>query len=182
MIQGTQMLISLHSPIVGYLVMNPDPNGSFQCAIPMRQIFGFVDDYSKVTYGMRDTLQLICNDDNDALFRAAAVGAGKVKLSKRARSVPIVQPDDVRKVNLYKSIASNNDIPLCGNVKRSLYLKQYLLYGDYVLVLHSIQFIDLIIVIREIVWKRTIGYSSSLLFAVSSRAETSEPAQISKMS
>ena len=36
--------------------------------------------------------------------------------------------------------------------------------------------------IREIVWKRTIGYSSSLLFAVSSRAETSEPAQISKMS
>ena len=30
---------------------------SFQCAIPMQHIFSFVDDYLKVTYGMRDTLQ-----------------------------------------------------------------------------------------------------------------------------
>ena len=62
-----------------------------------------MDDYSKVTYGMRDTLQLICKDDNDALLRNAAAGAGKVVLSKLAWSVPIVQPNDVRKVNLYKS-------------------------------------------------------------------------------
>ena len=68
----------------GYLIRLPDPNGSFQCAIPMRHIFGFVDDYSKVTYGMRDTLQLIRKDDNDALFRTAAAGAGKVVLSKLA--------------------------------------------------------------------------------------------------
>ena len=40
----------------GYLVWNPDPKGSFQCVIPLRHIFGFVDDYSKVIYGMRDTL------------------------------------------------------------------------------------------------------------------------------
>ena len=38
----------------------------------MRHIFGFKDDYTKVTYGMRDTLQLIRKDDADALFRAAA--------------------------------------------------------------------------------------------------------------
>ena len=56
----------------GYLIRNPDPKGSFQCPIPIRHIFGFVDDYSKVTYGMRDTLQLIRKDDNDALFRTAA--------------------------------------------------------------------------------------------------------------
>ena len=49
----------------GYLVRNPEPKDSFQCAIPMRHIFGFVDDYSKLTYGMRDTLQLIRKDDND---------------------------------------------------------------------------------------------------------------------
>ena len=36
----------------GYLIRNPDPKGSFQCAIPMRHMFGFVDDYSKVTCGM----------------------------------------------------------------------------------------------------------------------------------
>ena len=46
---------------------------------------------------------------NDALFRTAA--AGKVVLSKLASSVPIDQPSDVRKANLYKSIAANNTIP-----------------------------------------------------------------------
>ena len=44
----------------GYLIQKPNPKGSFQCVIPLRHIFDFMDDYSKVTYGMRDTLQLIC--------------------------------------------------------------------------------------------------------------------------
>ena len=48
------------------LIQSPDPKGSFLCAIPMRHIFGFTDDYTKVTYGMQDTLQLIRKDDNDA--------------------------------------------------------------------------------------------------------------------
>ena len=102
----------------GYLIEKPDPKGSFQCAIPMRRIFGFMDDYSKVTYGMRDTLQLIHKDDADALFRTAAAGAGKVKLSKIAWCAPIVQPNDVRKVNLYKSIASNNVIPVSFRMRQ----------------------------------------------------------------
>ena len=102
----------------GYLIRLPNPKGSFQCAISMRHIFGFVDDYSKVTYGMRDTLQLIRKDDNDALFRTAAVGAGKVVLSKLAWSVPIVQPNDVRKANLYKSIAANNVIPVSSRMRQ----------------------------------------------------------------
>ena len=101
-----------------YLIEKPNPRGSFQCAIPMRHIFDFVDDYSKVTYGMRDTLQLIRKDDNDALFRTAAAGAGKVVLSKIAWSVPIVQPNDVRKVNLYKCIASNNVIPVSFRMRQ----------------------------------------------------------------
>ena len=61
---------------------------------------------------MRDTLQLIRKGDDDSLFRIAAAGVGKVVLSKLAWSVPIVQPNDVRRVNLYKSIASNNVIPV----------------------------------------------------------------------
>ena len=47
----------------GYLIQKPNPKGCFQCAIPMRHIYGFIDDYSKVTYGMRDTLHLIRKDD-----------------------------------------------------------------------------------------------------------------------
>ena len=55
---------------------------------------------------MRDTLQLIRKDDNDAFFRTAAAGAGKLVLSKLALSVQNV-PNDVRKLNLYKRIAAN---------------------------------------------------------------------------
>ena len=73
----------------GYLIRLPNTKGRSQCAIPMQHIFGFADDYSKVTCGMRDTLQLIRKDDNDALFRIVAAGAGKVVLSKLVWSVPI---------------------------------------------------------------------------------------------
>ena len=103
-----------------FLMQSPDPKGSFLCAIPMRHIFGFMDDYTKVTYGMRDTLQLIRKDDNDALFCTAGAGAGKVVFSKLAWVVPIVQPNNVLKVN----------------VKRSLYLEQDPPSGDWVLALH----------------------------------------------
>ena len=61
---------------------------------------------------MRDTLQLIRKDDNDDLFRTNAAGAGKVALSKLAWVIPIVQPNEVLKVNLYKSISAKNSIPV----------------------------------------------------------------------
>ena len=80
-----------------FLKQSPDPTGSFQYAIPMRHVFGFTDDYTKVIY---------------ALFHTAATGARKVVLSKLACIVPIVQPNDVLKVNLYRNIAANNTIPV----------------------------------------------------------------------
>ena len=95
-----------------FLLESTGPKGSFQCAIPMKHVFGYIDDYTKVTYGMRDTLQLIRKDDNDAMFCTGAAGAGKVVLSKQVWIVPIVQPNDVIKVNLYKSITANNTIPV----------------------------------------------------------------------
>ena len=67
---------------------------------------------------MLDTLQLIRKDADDSLFHTAAGGVGKVVLSKLAWSVPIVQPNDVRKVNLYKSIASNNVIPVSFRMRQ----------------------------------------------------------------
>ena len=39
----------------GDLIKTPNPKGSFQCAIPMRHIFGFMDDYTKVSYAAVDT-------------------------------------------------------------------------------------------------------------------------------
>ena len=73
-----------------FLIQSPDAKGSFQYAIPMQHVFGFTDDYRKVTYGMSDTLQSTRKDDNDALFRTAAAGAGKVVFSKLTWVVPIV--------------------------------------------------------------------------------------------
>ena len=55
---------------------------------------------------------MIRKDDNDALFRTNAADAGKVVLSKIAWSVPIVEPNDVKRVEMYKSIASNAVIPV----------------------------------------------------------------------
>ena len=48
----------------------------------------------------------------------SAAGAGKVVLSKPAWSAPIVQTNDVRKVNLYKSIAMNNVIPVSFRMRQ----------------------------------------------------------------
>ena len=92
----------------------------------MRHIFGFVDNYSKVNYWMRDTLQLSRKHDNDALFRTAVAGAGKVVFSKLAWSATIVQPNEVRKVNLYKSITVSNVIPVSFRKRRceTFYLPQ----------------------------------------------------------
>ena len=63
-----------------------------------------------------------------------------VVLSKLAWAVPIVQPNDVLKVNLYKRIATNSTI-LLGfgdvNVKRSLHLKQDPPSSNWVLALHQ---------------------------------------------
>ena len=67
---------------------------------------------------MRDTLQLIRKDDNDTLFRTAAAGGWKAVLPKLGWSVPFAQPNDVRKVNLYKSIAANNVIPVSFRMRQ----------------------------------------------------------------
>ena len=55
---------------------------------------------------------------DDALFRTAAAGVVKVKLSKIAWFVPIVQPNDVHKINLYTSAASNNVIPVSFRMRQ----------------------------------------------------------------
>ena len=84
----------------------------------MKHIFGFMDDYTKLSYGMRDTMQMIRKDDDDVLLRIAASDVGKVKLTNLAWSVPIVQPNNLRKVNLHKSIAANNVIPVSFRMRQ----------------------------------------------------------------
>ena len=61
-----------------YIIKDSNPKGTFSFRIPLKHIFGFCEDYDKVVYGLKHTLTLTRNNDNDIIFRAAAVDAGKV--------------------------------------------------------------------------------------------------------
>ena len=87
-----------------YIINNSRPRGSFSFKIPLKHIFGFCEDYDKVVYGFKHELTLTRNDDNDAIFRANAVDAGKITLSKISWFMPHVTPADKPKYDLYNII------------------------------------------------------------------------------
>ena len=89
-----------------YVIAKSVPVGSFSFMVELENVFGFCEDYDKVVYGMRHTLTLVRKGDDDAIFRAAGVDAGRVKLTKLAWVMPRVHPNDVKKFSLYKSIES----------------------------------------------------------------------------
>ncbi len=90
----------------GYIIRSPDPKGTFSFSVPLKHIFGFTDDYDKIVYGFKHELTLNRKDDNDAIFRAAATDVGKIKLTKCSLYMPLVYPNDLIKLNLYKIIES----------------------------------------------------------------------------
>ena len=95
-----------------YIIVNADPRGTFSFKIPLKHIFGFCDDYDKVVYGLKHNLTLTRNNDNDAIFRAGAVDAGKVILSKISWFMPHVTTADKDKMELYKIIERKEKIPV----------------------------------------------------------------------
>ena len=48
----------------------------------MKHIFGFCEDYDKIVYGLKHNLTLVRKTDDDAIFRGAAAGAGRVSQDK----------------------------------------------------------------------------------------------------
>ena len=101
-----------------YIITNSRPRGSFSFRIPLRHIFGFCEDYDKVVYGIKHTLTLTRNNDNEAIYRGAnaaaggALTAGKVVLSKISWFMPHVTPADKDKMELYKIIERKEKIPV----------------------------------------------------------------------
>ena len=99
-------------------ILGSDPAGTFSFKIPLKHIFGFCEDYDKIVYGLKHTLTLTRNDNNDAIFRganAAAGGAlvdGKVVLNKISWFMPHVTPADKDKMELYKIIERKEKIPV----------------------------------------------------------------------
>ena len=89
-----------------YIISKPVPRGSFSFIIELENVFGFVEDYDKVTYGMRHKLTLVRKGDDDAIYRTAHADAGKVQLTKIAWMMPRVHASDAKKFELYRKIES----------------------------------------------------------------------------
>ena len=94
-----------------YIVAKPTPRGSFRFANDLEHIFGFCEDYEKVLYGFTHTLTLVrTSNDNDAIYRANGVAAGKVVIDKISWMLPRVEPLMEEKYKLYKSFHSDKQI------------------------------------------------------------------------
>ena len=95
-----------------YIIQKPDRKGAFSFRIPLKHIFGFCEDYTKIIYGMKHTLVFTRNDDNNAIFRNNAAAAGKVVLNKLSWYMPKVIPADKEKMDILKIIEKGEELPV----------------------------------------------------------------------
>ena len=86
-----------------YIIKEPTPKGEFSFVIPFKHIFGFAEDYDKVTYGLRHVLTMVRQGDDDAIFRGDPA-AGKIALSAIRWIMPRVLPSDQQRLSLMKTI------------------------------------------------------------------------------
>jgi hypothetical protein len=100
------------------IIKAPNPKGTFSFRIPLKHIFGFCEDYTKIVYGLKQTLTLVRKGDDDAIFRLAAAGAGKVTLDKVSWFIPHVLPADTQKFQLYKTIESKVKLPVAYRMRQ----------------------------------------------------------------
>ena len=109
-----------HDYIFGKAVGDVNPIGSFSFRIPLKHIFGFCGDYDKIVYGLKHTLTLTRNNDNDAILKWGEqdgggndrVADGKVELKEITWFMPHVTPADKDKMELYKIIERKEKIPV----------------------------------------------------------------------
>ena len=104
-----------------YYILVSDPAGTFSFKIPLKHIFGFCEDYDKIVYGLKHTLTLTRNDDNNAIFKSSLqagnpaadiVVDGVVTITKISWFMPHVTPADQYKMELYKIIERKEKIPV----------------------------------------------------------------------
>ena len=94
-----------------YIIKSSDPRGTFSFRVPLKHIFGFCEHYNKVVYGLKHTLTLTRNNDDDAIFRTVAA-EGQITLSKISWFMPHVIPADKDKMELYKIIERKEKLPV----------------------------------------------------------------------
>ena len=95
-----------------YIIRTANPKGSFEFKIPLKHFLGFCEDYKKILYGMQQRLTLTRTGDNDAIFRAAGIDPGKIRLNKIRWFMPHVIPSDAYRLQLDKIIEKKEKIPV----------------------------------------------------------------------
>ena len=84
----------------------------------MKHIFGFCEDYDKIVYSLKHNLTLVKKTDDDAIFRGAAAGAGKVSLDKISWFMPDIIPADAERFSIYKTIESKVKVPVAYSTRQ----------------------------------------------------------------
>ena len=95
-----------------YIIGLPQPKGTFSFKIPLKHFLGFCEDYKKVLYGMQQRLTLTRTSDNNAIFRANGVVAGKIVLDRIRWFMPHIIPSDAYRLQLDKVIEKKEKIPV----------------------------------------------------------------------
>ena len=90
-----------------YLIQSPTIRGTFSFRIPLKYISGVFEDYEKIVYGLKHSLTLVRETNDDANFRGAAAGAEKVSLDSISWFMPHVIPADADKFSIYKTVEFN---------------------------------------------------------------------------
>ena len=103
----------------GYVIKTSAPKGSFNFRVPLSHIFGFCEDYDKIVYGMKHTLSLVRGEDDNAIYRKSAAGAGKVVLNKISWFMPHILPTDLIKMAMYKSVEAKTAFPVAYRMRQS---------------------------------------------------------------
>lgn len=96
-----------------YLINNLAGNnkGCFTAMIPLKDIFGFVENYDKVLYGMQLDLKLNRTSNDDTIFKINTVtDAGKIVLERISWIIPHVSPSLIAQNNLYSIIQNESRI------------------------------------------------------------------------
>jgi hypothetical protein len=98
------------------IISKPDPKGTFSFAIPLCHLFGFCEDYTKVIYGVKQSLILSRQTDSDAIFHETptdgAPADGKITITKLSWLIPHILPSIDAKLMLEKVINNKTKIPI----------------------------------------------------------------------
>jgi len=95
-----------------YVIQKPDPKGTFSVKVDLRHLFGFADDYEKVLYGIKHQLTLVRDTNDNAIYRANGIDAGKITLDKVSWWVPHITPSLEWKNEHYKIIERKTQLPM----------------------------------------------------------------------